>query len=141
MTPWIFAAIFVAVASTVVGQVLFKVAMNQTNGDWRLSRFLPIFSAGIATMALGFFLWLGLMARFDLSYLFPFEGLDRLLLVFAASVVLKERMTPTLWLGVVLITAGIFLVSVSESEKKPAAAQAPALRVESLGVGNDEKRR
>ena len=70
-------------------------------------------------MALGFFLWLGLMSRFELSYLFPFEGLDRLLLVGAAWVVLKERMTPTLWLGVVLITTGIFLVSVSESGKKP----------------------
>jgi len=114
MNRWVFLAIFTSVSSTVIGQVFFKLAMNQTNGDsLRMSRFLPVFVMGIATMALGFFLWLGLMSRFDLSYLFPFEGLDRLLLVFAAWVALKERMTPTLWLGVVLITAGIALVSVS----------------------------
>ena len=114
MTPWVFAAVFTSVSSTVIGQVFMKVAMNQTNGEsLRMARFLPVFACGIAAMALGFFLWLGLMSRFDLSYLFPFEGLDRLLLVFAAWVVLKERMTPTLWLGVALITAGIALVSVS----------------------------
>ena len=116
MTPLLFVAIFTSVSATVIGQIFFKIAMNHTNHDgWQMSRFLPVFGAGIATMALGFFLWLGLMSRFDLSYLFPFEGLDRLLLVGAAWIFLKERMTPTLWLGVVLITAGIVLVSISGS--------------------------
>ena len=120
MTPLVFAAIFTAVACSAFGQILFKLAMNQTNeSGLRMARFLPVFGAGIATMALGFFLWLGLMARFPLSYLFPFEGLDRLLLVFAAWIFLKERMTPALWLGVLMITAGIFLVGVSETERPP----------------------
>lgn len=112
MTPLLFAAIAVSEVCSIAGQVFFKLAMNKTNGGaFRLAQFVPIFGAGIAAMALGFFLWLGLMSKFELSYLYPFEGLNRLILVFAASYFLREKMTLTLWMGVLLITAGILLVS------------------------------
>ncbi len=32
-------------------------------------------------MAIGFFLWVGLMSRFDLSYLYPFDSLNRVVLM------------------------------------------------------------
>ena len=114
MTPWLLVAVVASVNLSICGQILFKLAMNQTNGDGlRMSKFVPVFASGIAAMALGFFLWLGLMSKFDLSYLYPFEGLDRLVLVLAAWIFLKEKMTPSLWLGVIMITVGIVLVSAS----------------------------
>ena len=89
-------------------------AMNQTHGKpVRMARFLPVFGAGIGVMALGFFLWLALMRKFDLSFLYPLQGLDRIVLVFAASVFLRERMSLKLWAGVLMISAGILLVSMS----------------------------
>jgi undecaprenyl phosphate-alpha-L-ara4N flippase subunit ArnE len=68
---------------------------------------------GIAILALNFFLWLGLLPQFPLSYLYPFDGLTRLMVVVGAIVVLKEKVTPPLWAGMLLITIGIALVSAS----------------------------
>lgn len=114
MTPFLATVIAVCILCSVGGQVLLKKAMSLTNGEaWRMEQFLPFFAGGIAIMAINFFLWQGLLSKFDLNFLYPFEGLDRLVLVFAAAVFLKEKMTLTLWLGVLMITAGILLVSIS----------------------------
>jgi uncharacterized membrane protein len=67
--------------------------------------------AGVSVMTVGFFLWLGLLQRFELSYIYPFEGIQRVILVAAATFFLKETMTRELWLGVSLIVIGTILVS------------------------------
>lgn len=112
MTPVLFAAIAVSEVCSISGQVLFKLAMNQTNKP-EGKHFAPILAAGVAVMAFGFFVWVGLMSKFELSYLYPFEGLSRILLVFAAWIFLREKMTPSLCIGVLLITIGMVLVSMS----------------------------
>jgi len=120
-----FLCVMLSELCSIAGQIFFKIAMgdeNETGGDsdggtakTKKSRkkFLSIFLAGIAVMAVGFFLWVGLMSRFDLSYLYPFDGLNRIVLVFAATIFLKEKPTPSLWLGVILISLGVALVSAS----------------------------
>jgi uncharacterized membrane protein len=91
----------------VVGQLLLKRAMNAT----------PLragsLAAGIALLAAWFFLWLGLLANWELSHLFPFEGLNPALLVFGAWLFLKERVPLTGWIGIALISVGVALVSAS----------------------------
>jgi hypothetical protein len=42
-------------------------------------------------MTVGFFTWLALLRRFDLSYLYPFEGVDRVLLAVAAWLILRRK--------------------------------------------------
>ena len=79
--------------------------------DWR--RFARVFSLGIAAMTLWFLVWLGLMRHFDLSYLYPFEGLSPILLVAGASAFLKEKMTARLWIGTLVISLGLALVAAS----------------------------
>jgi uncharacterized membrane protein len=93
----------------VAGQVLLKHAMVANHATWRRTaiRLLP----GIACMTVWFFLWLGLLEKWDLSKVFPFEGLNPALLVVAAWLFLRERVTPATWVGIGLITAGIVLVS------------------------------
>ena len=68
-------------------------------------------AAGVLAMTVGFFTWLTLLQRFNLSYLYPFEGLDRVILVFGAWLFLRENMTRDLWIGVTLICFGTILVS------------------------------
>lgn len=98
----------------VAGQIWLKHAMNQTNHDQMKKRlFVRNFGLGIAAMTLWFLLWLGLMRHFDLSYLYPFEGLSPLLMAAGASFFLKEKMTWRLWGGILLISAGLALVSAS----------------------------
>jgi len=116
MTPILFAAITVSEVCSISGQLFFKVAMNQTNKPEGERRSVaPILGAGVAVMGFGFFVWVGLMSKFDLSYLYPFEGLSRIMLVFAAWFFLREKMTLSLWIGVLLITIGMILVSMSGS--------------------------
>ena len=64
-------------------------------------------------MTISFFLTLGLLQRFDLSYLYPFQGLSVIFITFMAAVVLKEKLNLRLTVGALLISAGIVLVSLS----------------------------
>lgn len=112
MTALSFALVLLSEICSVAGQIFFKHAMCQPPEATR-AKFIGLFGAGIATKALAFFVWLGLLSKFDLSYLYPFEGLSPILLVIAAAVFLKEKMSLNLWLGVLLISAGVALVSAS----------------------------
>lgn len=109
-----FARILASLLCSIAGQLFIKFAMNETEESARRKGgFLPVFVAGIAAMTAGFFLWLGLLGRFPLSILYPFQALDRIFLAIGAWYFLKERLTPSLWLGILLISAGVFLVSLS----------------------------
>ena len=64
-------------------------------------------------MTISFFLTLGLLQRFDLSYLYPFQGLSVIIISLLAAITLKEKLTLQLTLGALLISVGIVLVSLS----------------------------
>jgi uncharacterized membrane protein len=64
-------------------------------------------------MTISFFLTLGLLQRFDLSYLYPFQGLSVIFITLMAVVVLKEKVNVRLAVGALLISVGIVLVSMS----------------------------
>ena len=94
----------------VAGQIALKRAMS--GGDAPFSRRMAVrLVPGVACLAVWFFLWLGLLERWDLSHVFPFEGLGPLLVVVAAWAFLGERVSLSAWLGVVLIAAGVALVT------------------------------
>ncbi len=105
-----FFLVLISESCSIAGQVFFKLAMRPGRAR---KGFLALFLTGIAIMTVGFFLWVGLLAKFELSYLYPFDGLSRILLIFAAMIFLQEKMTAALWIGVGLITAGVVLVSAS----------------------------
>ena len=106
MTALAFLLVIVSETCSAAGQIFFKHAMGGRKGN-RAAKL----ATGVSIMAVGFFLWVGLMSKFDLSYLYPFDGLNRILLVIAASIFLKEKMSVNLWVGVALICAGVMLVS------------------------------
>jgi undecaprenyl phosphate-alpha-L-ara4N flippase subunit ArnE len=95
-----------------IGQLLFKHAMDQNRPQPKSHVAWKLFW-GIVSQSLWFFLWLGLLQDWDLSKIFPFEGLNPVLLVLAAWLILKEKLTAEGWAGIVLISGGIVLVSMS----------------------------
>ena len=114
MTPRTLFLIFISQIALVSGQILIKHAMNATHHQpkpWR--RIVPLFAAGLLSMTLAFFLWLGFLQKLDLSHVFPFEGMSPVILVLGASFFLGEKIEPRTWGGVALITLGIVLVSIS----------------------------
>jgi uncharacterized membrane protein len=94
----------------VTGQIFFKHAMAEHSSSSASRRGIDL-AKGVLAMTISFFTWLALLRRFDLSYLYPFEGLDRVLLAFAAWIILKEKMSRDLWIGLVLICLGTVLVA------------------------------
>lgn len=96
----------------VVGQLLLKRGMNAVDvSPRRVGKVAGNLALGVGCLTLWFFLWLGLLAKWDLSKLFPFEGMDPALLVIGAWLFLKEKLTPATWAGIGLISLGIALVS------------------------------
>ena len=110
MTPLAIGLCILAQFFLVGGQLYFKHAMDEKS-ELSRRRKVKLLAIGIAAQAVWFFLWLGLLQNWELSRIFPFEGLNPLLLVLAAWVALRERITPGVLVGVCLITAGLVLVA------------------------------
>ena len=111
-----FAVFLISVSITcfVAGQILLKHAMDITGREsYSRLRASVTFAAAIAAFAINFFVNIGLLQRFDLSYFFPFQGLSVILIALAGALVLKEKLTLRLTIGSLLISAGVILVSFS----------------------------
>ena len=114
MTLWSLVLILVWLVTFVAGQLFFKRAMELSRATtFRNRKIISILSAGLFSMTISFFLNLGLLQRFDLSYLYPFQGLSLIIISLMAAVILKEKLTMQLTIGSLLITAGVVLVSLS----------------------------
>lgn len=114
MNPVSLLLIFLSLGSYVAGQLFVKRAMLATEDrPFRTRYFAGWLSAGIGGMTIWFFLNLGLLQRFDLSYLYPFNGLSVILITITASILLKERLTLRLAAGALVITLGVAIVSIS----------------------------
>ena len=72
---------------------------------------------GVALEAVffGFLLWL--LARNDVSFIWPLTSLGFIVTTLAAKFILDEKVSGTRWAGVMLIALGAFLTSYSESVK------------------------
>jgi uncharacterized membrane protein len=107
-----FLCLVVSDGSSIAGQLCLKRGMNENiPAGQRRRRFWLL--VGIGSMTVGFFFWLGLLPQFQLSYIFPFEAMDRIFLALAASWFLKEQVSLQLWIGMFAICAGSVLVGLS----------------------------
>jgi uncharacterized membrane protein len=109
-----FFLIVVSLVTFVAAQLILKRAMEFSATAGMSNRyFTSRVVIGVFLMTISFFLTLGLLQRFDLSYLYPFQGLSVIFITVLAAAVLKERISARLAIGALLITAGIVLVSMS----------------------------
>jgi uncharacterized membrane protein len=114
MRPISLLLMLVSLIAFVAGQLLLKRAMDSSVAAGYKQRTFAVFIVtGTAVMAVSFFLMLGLLQEYELSYLYPFQGLTVIFISIAAAVLLREKLTLPLILGAVLITIGVALVSIS----------------------------
>ena len=115
MTAVALVIVFVALVSAVAGQILLKKAMSSSHSElgFRTPRVVVPFAIGIGLMTMQFFLVLGLLQRYDLSFIYPFQGLGVIIITFAAAITLREKLNLQLVLGSLLITIGVVLVSLT----------------------------
>src|SRR4051812_42283672 len=93
-----------ALFAFVSGQLLFKHAM-QTSHQGFDRRFAKFFVPGVASMTISFFLTMGLLQRFDLSWVYPFQGLSVIIISVLGGIILKEKLSFQLVAGALLISA------------------------------------
>jgi undecaprenyl phosphate-alpha-L-ara4N flippase subunit ArnE len=98
----------------VVSQLFLKHAMNLAERTPRSRGSVALFGGlFVAAMTLWFLLWLGFLQILPLSKVLPWEGLSPVLLVTGAAVFLREKISAGGWFGILLISAGVVLVSLS----------------------------
>jgi uncharacterized membrane protein len=114
VTWWSLTLILVSIVAFVAGQLFLKHGMESSGTKgFRNSTVRYNLGCGIFFTAVHFFLTLGLLQKFDLSYIYPFQGLSVIFICIAAAIVLRERITLQLAIGSLLISAGVVLVSLS----------------------------
>jgi undecaprenyl phosphate-alpha-L-ara4N flippase subunit ArnE len=114
MSPTLIALLIGSQVLLVGSQLFLKHAMNLADHQPpRWARVALHFGVFIVMMTFWFLLWLGFLQTMPLSQVLPWEGLSPVLLVLGAAVFLREKITPEAWVGVVLISGGVVLVSLS----------------------------
>ena len=72
----------------------------------------PLILTGLSFSVVGAFIWLMILSRVGLSFVFPISGGIFYILLFLASwLVLKEEITLLRWMGVIVILIGIIMIT------------------------------
>ena len=115
------AMLALAIIFAVISQLLFKtgvgaigqVTLTRTTLPaeiWKLAT-SPYIVVGLMLYSVGFLAWLGAMSRFGLSYVYPFTGMNYVLVLMFSWIVFDEPLSPIRWLGVGVIILGVFIAS------------------------------
>ena len=71
----------------------------------------PYIVCGVVLAAALLVLWLGALSTLDASYIYPFGSVAYIILALLAVVFLKESITATHWVGMVVIVCGCYLIN------------------------------
>lgn len=73
--------------------------------------FTPAVFFGFAIYGIAMILWLGAMAKADLSYMYPLLSLGYIATTLAAVIVLGEHVSLGRWAGTIAVVIGSFIVT------------------------------
>ena len=116
--------ISIIVLSTTGGEVAVSHAMKQVGElhNFALRSLLDFlrqalretwFWLGIGLLAVGFFAMLAILSWQDVSFVIPATALGYVSGALASKLILGERLPPRRWAGIVLVSVGVALVSLS----------------------------
>ncbi len=100
----------------VSGQLLWKsgLAGREFNsvGTIVATMLSPRILAGLLIYGLATVLWLYILSKAEISYVYPLTSIVHIIMLFCAIFLFGENVSPMRWVGVFLITAGVCLVAV-----------------------------
>ena len=112
--------ILIAVTIGIIGQLLVKLGLNRLgNLDFSVGfietylRILlsPLVILGTLTYVASAFIWVYALTKVDLSFAYPFLALSYVLILLCSWVFLGENVPLIRWVGVAIISFGVFLVA------------------------------
>ncbi|MDP4030931.1 MAG: EamA family transporter [Patescibacteria group bacterium] len=109
-----FVLIFVPIILAALGQLILKAGMNQVGKfDFVRSFTNPLVLLGLAFYGVSLILWMMVLTRENLSFVYPLVAFSYVLTVTLSRFVLHEPVPSLRWLGLAVIVAGILLVAKS----------------------------
>lgn len=112
----VYLLIAINVVLLVLGQVLWKYGISQTGfelsagGLWKIVQNWYIVS-GMLVYILATFIWLYILSQKELSSVYPLQSLCYIVALLAGVLIFKETAPANKWLGVLLITAGAYMIN------------------------------
>lgn len=110
--------IFVTITFTVIGQLLVKLGMSRVASSFghvpKLSSVIaagflqPAVIAGLGCAALAAVAWFPAISRLPISVAYPFMALPIVLVLLLAPICFSERVTVNQWIGVIVVTLGLW---------------------------------
>ncbi|AFH59674.1 membrane protein [Paenibacillus mucilaginosus K02] len=99
----------------VTGQAVWKIGVTKTplGGTRNLLELIlsPWIIGGGVLYAVATGIWLYLLSRFPLSFLYPMQSLAYVLGIVISVLIFKEVVPLTRWVGVGVVMVGIYLIS------------------------------
>jgi len=77
----------------------------------------PFLWAGLLTVVVVFIVWSTILSKIDLSVAVPIASFSYILVPVVSVIFLHERISVLRWVGILLILAGVILVSMSSKER------------------------
>ena len=127
LKTWICAT--VVVFSNVFGNFFMKRGMPAELPNplaYITALFQPWVSLGVILLILWMLSRMALLSWADLSYVLPVTSIGYVLVALAGRVLLNEQITATRWAGILLIVAGVALVSVGSTPQTSAVGRTTA---------------
>lgn len=109
-----FVLIFIPIILAAIGQMILKIGMNKLGGFNLIKTFThPIVILGLFFYGASLILWLMVLSKEKLSFVYPLVAFSYVLTVFLSKVILKEPVPTLRWLGLAVIVVGILMIAKS----------------------------
>lgn len=114
--------ILISICFAVGGQLLLKIGINRIGindfGSFgALGGFFtgiiksPQVIVGLLLYVVSAAIWMIVLSTVDLSFAYPFVGFTYVLILIISKFILKEDVNPLRWIGALIITAGVVVLS------------------------------
>lgn len=111
---------FVLILTNIICLVLGQTAWKMGLGNLQLSGsliqkffqivFSPLILAGFALYIFATVIWMYLLSKLPLSFLYPIQSLAYVLALFIGLLIFKEHIPVTRWVGTGVILLGVYLI-------------------------------
>jgi multidrug transporter EmrE-like cation transporter len=101
----------------VLGQTAWKYGLENIQLSGSLVQkffqiiFSPLILLGFALYVFATVIWMYLLSKLPLSFLYPLQSIAYVLALFIAVYLFKEQIPVTRWIGVTVIMFGVYLVA------------------------------
>ena len=109
-----FVLIFIPIILAAIGQLILKIGMDKVGKFNLIKTFTnPTVILGLFFYGASLILWLLVLSKEKLSFVYPLVAFSYVITVFMAKYILKETIPSMRWLGLGVIVVGILIVAKS----------------------------